>query len=63
MEKLVYTAKETADVLGVSLPTVYALCKSVGFPCVWLSERRVVVPVDMLKSWLERQAGGVKSDG
>ena len=56
MEKLVYNAAEVAESLGICKPEVYQLFKRADFPSVKLSERRVVVPVDALKKWLDRQA-------
>ena len=56
MEKLVYNAAEAAESLGICKPEVYQLFKRADFPSVKLSERRVVVPVDALKKWLDRQA-------
>ena len=57
MEKLTYTAKEVANVLGVGLTTVRALCRQPDFPAIRVSPRRIVIPVDGLKSWIERNAG------
>ena len=57
MEKLTYTAKEAAGVLGVGLSTVRALCHDPDFPAIRVSPRRIVIPVDGLKAWMERNAG------
>lgn len=57
MEKLTYTAKEVAGVLGVSLNTVRVLCRQPDFPAIRVSPRRIVIPVDGLKAWMERNAG------
>lgn len=57
MEKLTYIAKEVATVMGVSLSTVRALCCQPDFPAIRVSPRRIVVPVDGLKAWMERNAG------
>lgn len=57
MEKLTYTAKEVAGVLGVSLSTVWSLCRQPDFPAIRVSPRRIVIPVDGLKAWMERNAG------
>ena len=56
MEKLVYNAAEVAESLGICKPEVYQLFKRADFPSVKLSERRVVVPVDALKRWLNQQS-------
>lgn len=58
-KKLVLNVKELAGVLGVSEPTAYELTRRVGFPAVRVSERRIVIPVDGLRRWLEDEAARV----
>lgn len=53
--KLTYNSKEAAAALGVSLPTFYELAARTDFPVVRVG-RRVLVPVDGLRLWLEREA-------
>lgn len=53
-EKLVYSAAETAQVLSVSKPTVYQLCKRDDFPSFRIGGR-LVVSAAGLASWVERQ--------
>ena len=55
MEKLAYNSKEAAQALGVSLPTFYELSNRADFPRIRLG-RRVLVPVDGLKAWLEKES-------
>lgn len=55
MEKLVYNSKEAAAALGVSLPTFYELSNRADFPVVRVG-RRVLVPVDGLRAWLEKES-------
>lgn len=55
MEKLAYSAAETAQVLGVSRPTVYTLMKRVDFPVFKLGAR-TLVSVDGLRAWVQAQA-------
>lgn len=55
MEKLAYSATETAQVLGVSRPTVYQLMKRVDFPVFKLGAR-TLVSVDGLRAWVQAQA-------
>ena len=55
MEKLAYNSKEAAQALGVSLPTFYELSNRTDFPCIRLG-RRVLIPVDGLKAWLEKES-------
>lgn len=57
-DKLTVTVPEMAKLLGVSRPLAYELAKRDGFPAVRLSERRIVIPVDKLHEWLNRQAQG-----
>jgi excisionase family DNA binding protein len=49
------TVKETAEIFGVSLPTMYNLINSVGFPCVSVG-RGLRVPEDLLNKWIIEQA-------
>lgn len=56
MEKLTVTVEEMAKIVGVSRPTAYELTHKEGFPTVRIG-RRVVIPIDGLKRWLEEQAG------
>lgn len=54
-EKLLLTAHDLADVLGICLPKAYDLMRSKGFPAVQLTPRRRVVPRAALDEWLMRQ--------
>ena len=54
-QKLTYTAKEAAQAANVSMPTIYAWTRIEGFPVVRVG-RKVVVPIDAFKRWLEEQA-------
>lgn len=54
-EKLTVSVDELAQMLGVSRPVAYQLAHQDGFPAIRVSDRRIVVPVDALKSWLEKQ--------
>lgn len=56
-EKLAMNSKEAAAALGVSLPTFYELSNRKDFPVIRVG-RRVLVPVDGLRRWLEEQSGG-----
>jgi hypothetical protein len=46
-----------AAALGISRPVAYELSRKDGFPAIRVSERRIIIPVDSLKKWLDRQAG------
>ena len=54
MDKLAYSLTETAQVLGVSRPTVYALIKQPGFPVFSVGNRKLV-SVEGLKNWIRDQ--------
>ncbi len=56
-EKMVYSVPEVAKSLGISLSCAYALCRQSDFPAIRVSPRRIVIPVDGLKAWMERNAG------
>lgn len=55
-EKLTISVDEMASMLGISRPVAYELTKREGFPTVRISERRIVIPVEALKRWLNEQA-------
>lgn len=55
-EKLAYSAAEAAQVLSVSKPTVYQLCKRADFPAFYIGNRLLISKAG-LASWIERQTG------
>lgn len=55
-EKLTLSVDELAQELGISKPLAYNLIKRNDFPSLRISERRIVIPVDALKLWLNEQA-------
>ena len=59
MEKLTISVDELAEQLGISRPLAYELTRREGFPAVRLGERRIVIPLDGLKRWLDLQSGTV----
>ena len=54
MDNLAYSLTETAQVLGVSRPTVYALIKQPGFPVFSVGNRKLV-SVEGLRDWIRSQ--------
>lgn len=54
--KLTLSVEEMAQTLGISRPVAYELIKREGFPAIRVSERRIIIPVDSLKQWLNREA-------
>ena len=55
MEKMVFSVREMADRLGLSMPTAYNLTKREGFPIVRLGHK-ILIPVADLERWLSQQA-------
>ena len=53
-QKLAYNVDELSRILGVSKPLAYALTKKTGFPAVKVSERRIIIPANALREWLDR---------
>lgn len=59
MEKLTMTVAEMAEQLNISKPKAYDLARSAGFPAIFLG-RRIIVPVDKFKEWVNDQATAPK---
>lgn len=58
-QKLVYTVKEVAKLLGISVNSAYELMHRDDFPAIRVSERRIIVPCSALEAWLDNQSMGV----
>lgn len=56
VDKLTYSAAETAEVLGVSRPTVYALMRQAGFPAFKVGAR-TLISAEGLRAWVQAQCG------
>lgn len=56
IEKLVISVAETAKILGISLPTAYALTYRADFPAFHIG-RRALVDRAGLEQWISAQAG------
>lgn len=54
-ERLTYSVAETAQILGISRKTAYALAKTDGFPSLQISPGRIVVSRPGLEKWLQQQ--------
>ena len=54
--KLTLDLKSAAELAGVSIPTMAEFVRRDDFPA-FKAGRRWVIPCDLLKQWLERQAG------
>ena len=51
-EKLTLSVDEMAQTLGISRPVAYELIKREGFHAIRNSERRIIIPIEGLKQWL-----------
>ncbi|AEM72922.1 helix-turn-helix domain-containing protein [Caldicellulosiruptor acetigenus] len=54
-EKMTYTPKEAAQVLGISLTTVFKLIKQKKIPVIRIG-RKVLIPKAKLKDWIDKVA-------
>ena len=48
------TIAETAEMLGVSRPTIYKMVHEGKLPAIWL-RRRVVIPVGEFEKWVRAE--------
>ena len=55
-EKLALSVHETAKILGVSIPTAYALTRRADFPAFHVG-RRTLVDKGGLENWVSAQSG------
>ncbi len=56
-DKLAIDVPELAKLLGICRQAAYELVKKPGFPAIRVSDRRIVIPVDKLCEWLDRESG------
>ena len=56
-EKLSYSVREMAAQLGIGMNSAYALVHRDGFPAIFISPKKIIVPVDGLREWLNREGG------
>ena len=54
-ERLAYSPTETAQILGISRPTVYRLMQSADFPSFKVGSRTLVSAAG-LREWVQRQS-------
>jgi len=57
MEKLAYSVVEMAEVLSIGRNTAYELVNRDDFPALKIGERRIIIPINALKAWLDEQGG------
>ncbi len=56
-EKLALSVDEMAQLLGISRPIAYKLIKQEGFPAIKVGDRRILIPVEALRAWLNNESG------
>ena len=61
MQKMTITVHELAAHMGISKPKAYELVRSDGFPAIKVG-RRIVIPTDSFKHWLDLQSGKDRRD-
>lgn len=54
-QRAVYTARDIAQITGLSMPSVYELMNRADFPTVVIGQRRRFVPIESFHRWLENQ--------
>ena len=59
-EKLVYTIRELADALQISLPTAYALTEREDFPVMRVGNK-YLIPIADLERWMTAQSSKDKT--
>ncbi|WP_108721064.1 helix-turn-helix transcriptional regulator [Butyricicoccus porcorum] len=47
--------RQCADILGISLPTMYKLSNRPDFPVIAVSSRRKIVRAESLERWMDEQ--------
>jgi excisionase family DNA binding protein len=57
VEKLAINVDELGQMLGISRPVAYKLIKREGFPAIRIGQRRILIPVDSLREWLNKESG------
>ena len=57
IERATFTVPEAAAYIGINPINCYGLCKTPGFPAVRVGQKRLVIPKEALKRWLDNQAG------
>lgn len=56
--RITISTKEAAQMLGVSLPTMYELVHIEGFPSIRVG-KKILVSVEGLKHWVNERSGMV----
>ncbi len=56
--RITISTKEAAQMLGVSLPTMYELVHIEGFPSIRVG-KKILVSVEGLRNWVNERSGTV----
>ena len=59
VQKKTYTVSEAANVIGVSVPKMYQLCRADSFPAIRLGSR-IVIPISKLEDWFDCECSKIK---
>ena len=59
MDKMGLSVSELAKTLGISKPKAYELTRQDGFPAIRIGEKRIIIPVEGLKVWLNNNSGSI----
>lgn len=57
-DKAAYSVPEAAQVLGISKSLLYTLIGRGEIPYCRIGEKRILIPANKLKEWLNRQTVG-----
>ena len=52
---LILTVADISGILGMSLNNCYNLIKTPGFPVIYVSKRKMVIPKDKFIAWMDKQ--------
>lgn len=55
--KLAITVGEMSKMLGINKQAAYELTKKEGFPAIRVTPRRIIIPTEALRRWLNEQGG------
>lgn len=56
--RITINTREAAQILGVSLPTMYELVHAEGFPSIRVG-RKILINVEGLRNWVNERSGMV----
>jgi predicted DNA-binding transcriptional regulator AlpA len=56
-DKLTFSVREMAQRLGIGMNNAYALIHRQGFPAIWLTPKKCIIPADGLREWLNKEGG------